>query len=71
MPALILPFYDNGTVVDYVREKDNDAKLEAVSVFRTSEGSNPSDYTLCRWYKSRKGLNTCIDSLSYMEIYVA
>ncbi|KIM79277.1 hypothetical protein PILCRDRAFT_823532 [Piloderma croceum F 1598] len=31
MPALILPFYDNGTVVDYVSEKDNNARLDMVT----------------------------------------
>jgi prophage DNA circulation protein len=36
MPALILPFYGNGTVVDYVSEKDNNAKLDMVFEFRAS-----------------------------------
>jgi hypothetical protein len=48
MPALILPFYGNGTVVEYVKEKDNDARLEVVSVFRTSGYTNPSDDTSYR-----------------------
>jgi serine/threonine protein kinase len=30
MPALILPFYGHGNVVDYVRNKDNTAKLDMV-----------------------------------------
>jgi hypothetical protein len=33
MPALILPFYENGNVVEYVREKDGEAKLDMVSIF--------------------------------------
>jgi serine/threonine protein kinase len=30
MPALILPFYSNGNVVEYVREKGDEAKLDMV-----------------------------------------
>jgi serine/threonine protein kinase len=30
VPALILPFYGNGTVVDYVKDKDNETKLDMV-----------------------------------------
>lgn len=30
MPALILPFYGNATVVEYVKEKDNEIKLDMV-----------------------------------------
>ena len=30
MPALILPFYGNATVVDYVKEKDEEIKLDMV-----------------------------------------
>jgi hypothetical protein len=30
MPALILPFYGNGTVVEYVKEKNNIVKLDMV-----------------------------------------
>jgi len=30
MPALILPYYGNGNVVDYVREKNSGAKLDMV-----------------------------------------
>lgn len=30
MPALILSFYGNGTVVEYVKEKDNEARLDMV-----------------------------------------
>ena len=30
MPALILPFYGNETVIEYVKEKENDARLEMV-----------------------------------------
>lgn len=33
MPALILPYYGNGNVVDYVREKNSGAKLDMVSLF--------------------------------------
>jgi hypothetical protein len=33
MPALILPFYGNGTVVDYVKDKDDQTKLDMVSAF--------------------------------------
>jgi hypothetical protein len=33
MPALILPFYGNGTVIEYVKDKDNETKLNMVSVF--------------------------------------
>ena len=33
MPALVLPFYGNGNVVEYVRQKDNDMKLDMVSIF--------------------------------------
>ncbi|KIM75589.1 hypothetical protein PILCRDRAFT_78699 [Piloderma croceum F 1598] len=30
MPALILPFYSNGTVIEYVREKGNESRLDMV-----------------------------------------
>ena len=33
MPALILPFYGNGTVIEYVKEKDIETRLDMVSVF--------------------------------------
>jgi hypothetical protein len=33
MPALISPLYKNGTVIEYVREKDGEAKLDMVSIF--------------------------------------
>ena len=33
MPALVLPFYGNGNVVDHVRQKDDDAKLDMVLIF--------------------------------------
>jgi hypothetical protein len=40
MPALISTFYQNGNVVEYVREKLDEAKLDMVSIFcslRSSE----------------------------------
>lgn len=33
MPALILPFYSNGNVVEYVKNKDHEAKLHMVPVY--------------------------------------
>jgi serine/threonine protein kinase len=38
MPALVLPFYGNGNVVDHVRQKDNDAKLDMAR--QIAEGLN-------------------------------
>ena len=49
MPALILAFYGNGTVVEYVKDQDNDARLEVVFVFWTlGYSTNPSDDTSYR-----------------------
>jgi len=33
MPVLISSFYENGNVVEYVRKKDDEAKLDMVSIF--------------------------------------
>jgi O-antigen/teichoic acid export membrane protein len=33
MPALILPFYGNGTVIEFVKEKDDQVKLDMVLCF--------------------------------------
>jgi len=30
VPALVLPFYGNGTIIEYVKEKDNKTKLDMV-----------------------------------------
>lgn len=42
MPALILPFYGNGTVVQYVKEKDDQARLDMVFAFHSLD-SDSSD----------------------------
>ena len=47
MPALILPVYGNGTVMEYVKEKDNETRLDMVSVFPSLD-FQPSDAVLCR-----------------------
>lgn len=53
MPALILAFCDNGTVVDYVNELDNEARLDMVSAFRSPD-CIPTDEVLYRGNKLPK-----------------
>jgi len=45
MPALILPFYSNGNVVEYVKEKNDEIKLDKVHVF-VSLNCNALDKTI-------------------------
>ena len=47
MPALILPVYGNGTVMEYVKEKDIETRLDMVPVFPLLD-FQPSDAVLCR-----------------------
>ena len=57
MPALILPFYGNGNVVGYVKEKNDETKLDMVLVF-VSLNCNTLDKTIIIQVKQiAKGLD--------------
>jgi hypothetical protein len=51
MPALILPFYGNVNVVEYVMGKNDEVKLHMVLISFCSSNHGPADGVLCRWDK--------------------
>jgi serine/threonine protein kinase len=61
-PALVFPWYDNGTAQKYLSGRDVPAKISVVSVYRMLLGSNLTSYVQIRdiaagvAYMHRKGL---------------